>query len=169
VSENPSDHHRIFDTGDNSDFTSALIADLNIKVKYTLQPLGPGHGCPALGSCLVLVGWPDLFDFAPFCWGYLRTVFTIGGEDTMETGEVKSGLGDQCEQPGDGRSCASMRPRHTVHPVHKIQRLENNLRCSIAHAKTPGFIKVHQPQATEEVTIYRAPPELFPPLAERTK
>ena len=63
-----------------------------------------GHGCPALGSCLVLVGWPDLFDFAPFCWGYLRTVFTIGGEDIMETGEVNSGLGDQCEQHGDDKS-----------------------------------------------------------------
>jgi len=38
----------------------------------------------------------------------------------------------------------------------------------ILDAKTPGFIKVHQPRATDEVTIYRAPPELFPPLAALT-
>ena len=28
---------------------------------------------------------------------------------------------------GDGRSCASLRPRHTVHPGHKVQRVQHHV------------------------------------------
>jgi hypothetical protein len=50
------------------------------------------------------------------------------------------------DQPGDGRSCASLRPRHTVRPVHNIQRFEYHMcgaiivRCFelVAHFAVPG-------------------------------
>jgi hypothetical protein len=57
-------------------------------------------------------------------------VFTVRGENTMETCQVDSGLGYQGNQPGDGCSCASLRPRHTVHPVHNIQRFKYDMRSA---------------------------------------
>ena len=64
----------------------------------------------------------------------------------METGEVDARFRDQGGKARDGRSCASLRPRHTVHPVHKIQRLEDDVRGAvligglqcIAHPPIPG-------------------------------
>ena len=41
-------------------------------------------------------------------------------------------LGHQCDQFSDGRSCASLRPRHTVHPVHKIQKFKQDMGGTIA-------------------------------------
>jgi hypothetical protein len=56
------------------------------------------------------------------------------GEHAVKTGQVNSGPGHQSDQPGYGRSCASLRPRHTVHPVHNIQWLEYDMGCAV----TPG-------------------------------
>jgi hypothetical protein len=50
----------------------------------------------------------------------------------MKPCKVYTWFGHQGNQPGDGRSCASLRPRHTVHPVHKIQWLKYDVRRAIA-------------------------------------
>jgi hypothetical protein len=50
----------------------------------------------------------------------------------METGKVDSGFGYQGNQSGDGRFCASLRPRHTVRPGHKIQGLKYDMGGAIA-------------------------------------
>jgi hypothetical protein len=45
----------------------------------------------------------------------------------MESDEVESWPGHEGGQPGDDRSCASLRPRHTVHPEHKVQRFQHHV------------------------------------------
>ena len=56
----------------------------------------------------------------------------MGREHTMKASEVNSWLGHQGDQSGDGRSCASLRPRHTVHPVHKVQWFKQDVGGAIA-------------------------------------
>ena len=45
----------------------------------------------------------------------------------METREIQARPRHQGSQTGDSRSCASLRQRHTVHPVHKVQRLQHHV------------------------------------------
>jgi len=61
-----------------------------------------------------------------------RPVFAIRCKCPMKTGQMDSWFRYQGDQPGDGRSCASLRPRHTVHPVHKIQGFEDDVGGAIA-------------------------------------
>jgi len=51
----------------------------------------------------------------------------VGGEDPVKASEVQSRAWHQCRKAGNGRSCASLRPRHTVHPEHKVQRFQHHV------------------------------------------
>ncbi len=70
----------------------------------------------------------------------------MGCEDPVIAGEIDSWFGYQGSEVGNGRSCASLRPRHTVHPVHKIQWFEDDVSRTIAvgcfelvaHLAVPG-------------------------------
>jgi len=76
---------------------------------------------------------------AAFGRGYPDTVVAVGREHTVEAGQVHPGFGHQGRQLRDGRSCASMRPRHTVHPVHKIHPPENHMGEPLA-AQVPQLL-----------------------------
>ena len=88
--------------------------------------------------------------------------------------QVDSGLRHQSGQSYNGRSCASLRPRHTVYPAHKVERFEDHMGGAvtewclqfIAHLAglryaTPGrpvmehlFVACHaQPQAKHETRL----------------
>ena len=49
------DHPWVFNTSDDPDVTTAFTAVFYIDIEHPLQPLCPGHGCPALGRRLVLI------------------------------------------------------------------------------------------------------------------
>jgi len=49
------DQCRVFDTGNDPDITTALIASFDINIKYMLQSFCPGHGSLALDGGLVLI------------------------------------------------------------------------------------------------------------------
>jgi len=53
----------------------------------------------------------------------------------MEVDKVNSRLGHQGRQLGNRRSCASLRPRHTVHPVHKVQRFEAHMGSAVSKGR----------------------------------
>lgn len=77
----------------------------------------PGHGYMAFSRRLI---FPCLtsFEFATFPslgWSDVNSVFAVRGKDSVESGEIDSGLGHQ--------SCQ---------PRNKIHRLKNNLRSAIA-------------------------------------
>ena len=95
--------------GNDVHITATFIAGFNINIEHPLQPLSPGHGCAAFCWCLVLfvIYCYGFFAFTSFGWRYQCPVFAIGCEYAMETGEVYSGSGNQSDQPGEGRSCAS--------------------------------------------------------------
>jgi len=82
---------------------TAFAASFNIDVKYTLQSLCPGHCCVALGWSLVwnVVRYSGFSAFASFGGRYPRSIFTVGGEDTVKTSQVDSRPGNQSDQPGD--------------------------------------------------------------------
>jgi len=80
-------------------------------------------------------GWV-FFAFTPPGRRHQRTVLAIGCKHTMKAGQVNPGFRHQRNQSRDGHSCASLRPRHTVHPVDKIQRFKNDMGPTVA----PGFL-----------------------------
>jgi len=102
VGEDLVDDHGIFDTGDDSERTGALRANLDIDIEDTLQPLRPGHRGPAFcwGSRLVLLSRSPCAALASFRWRNLNAVFAIRGEDAVESGQVDPRLGDQSCQAG---------------------------------------------------------------------
>ena len=98
--------------------------------EYPFQALCPGHGLMVLFRGFVfdfLTG----ASFAAFGGRHINTVFAVGGKNPVEAGQVYSRFRHQCRQLGNGRSCASLRPRHTVHPVHKIQRLKDDVGSAV--------------------------------------
>ena len=60
------------------------------------------------------------------------SILAIGCKDAVIARKVDSGLRHQGSEVGNGRSCASLRPRHTIHPVHKIQGFEDDMGRTIA-------------------------------------
>lgn len=75
-------------------------------------------------------------------WHDAFAMLEVWGEYPVEAGEIQTRPGDQGGQPGDGRSCASLRPRHTVHPVHKVERFQHHVGRTI----TEGLlVTVHDP------------------------
>jgi hypothetical protein len=83
------------------DASSSQIADFADHISYT---------------CSVING-----DFTPVCRGDEDTVFTIGGEYAVKTGEINSWFRNQGNQPRD-----------------KIQRFENHMGRAIA----PGCFRL---------------------------
>ena len=49
----------------------------------------------------------------------------------MKARQIETRPGDERGESGHGRSCASLRPRHTVHPVHIIQRLQHHVGSAV--------------------------------------
>src|SRR5690606_16856658 len=107
------DHGRVFDAGDNPYRPLTLLAGFDVDLEDPFQALGPCHGGVAFGrrsvirveSVLVLVASPTpprRRDGGP--------VFTVGGEDPMEAGQVDSWLRHQ-----GGQSC------------NKVQRFEDHV------------------------------------------
>ncbi len=80
-----------------------MLADLNLDPEYPLEPLNPGHGRTTFGGRLVLrlIRCFGVAAFAPLRRRYLRAMFAVWGEHTMEAGNVDSWLGHQGGQPGD--------------------------------------------------------------------
>ena len=76
----------------------------------------------ALGWSLVwnVVRYSGFSAFASFGGRYPRSIFTVGGEDTVETGQVDSGLGNQSDQPGD-----------------KVQRFKYDMGSAVAPGCSP--------------------------------
>ena len=97
------DDYRIFNAGDHFDAATTGTARLNVNIEHALEPLSPSHGCTTFGGCLGLrlIRCFGLAAFAPLCRRHLRTMFAIGREYTMKTGEIDSGLGHQSGQLGD--------------------------------------------------------------------
>jgi hypothetical protein len=58
--------------------------------------------------------------------------FSARCKHPVKSCQIHPWLGDQSSQSGYRRSCASLRPRHTVLPVHKIQRFEDHMGGAIA-------------------------------------
>jgi hypothetical protein len=85
------------------DLTTTFTAGFNVVIEHPLRALCPSHCCLALGRGLVLfiVYCFGLFASAPFSGCHPCTVVAIGCKDTMETGQVDSGFGNQSDQPGD--------------------------------------------------------------------
>jgi hypothetical protein len=51
--QNPLDHRRVFNAGNDLDLTTAPLAGLDVNVKYAFESLHPGHRRMALGGRLV--------------------------------------------------------------------------------------------------------------------
>ena len=92
----PPDHCRVLNTRDDLDLATTFTAGFDIYVKYPFQSLCPSHRYVFLGGSLrMFFCWCfDLFAFTPLGWCYQHSTFAIGGEDTIEAGEVNSGLGN---------------------------------------------------------------------------
>ncbi len=125
------DHHRVFDASNHLQRPAAFSTGLDIDVEDTLQALRPGHGSPALSWRWWFIRYPGLVALAPRSLRDQGAVFSVGDKHTMEACQVDSGLRHQRRQSCNGRSCASLRPRHTVHPVHKVERLKDHMRGAI--------------------------------------
>ena len=90
VLENPLDHRRFLDAGDDAQPAAASPADLDVYRKYALEALGPGHPLvPIDGRCLA-----TLSDSA--CAGHnLCPVGARRCEHSVITGQVRAGIGHQ--------------------------------------------------------------------------
>jgi hypothetical protein len=64
-------------------------------------------------------------------WLDFGTVLEVRGKHPLKPGQIQPRPGHQERQPRHGRSCASLRQRHTVHPEHEIQRLQHHVRRPI--------------------------------------
>ncbi len=84
----------------------------------------------ALSFCLCLA-W-QASPVPGICYGARYADIGIRRENSMIAGEMDSWFGYQGSEVGNGHSCASLRPRHTVHPVHKIQWFEYDVGRTIA-------------------------------------
>jgi hypothetical protein len=56
--QNPLDHRRVFNAGDDLDLPGAPLAGLDVDIEHPLQPLHPGHRRMALGGRLVQPVFP---------------------------------------------------------------------------------------------------------------
>jgi hypothetical protein len=125
--------------GDHPQFAATFGAGFNINRKHPPEALSPSHrrgwvvGVDAPGSprhdvlALLEVGREYTRDgFAPLLLT-LRVRRAVTLACAVKAGEVQPGAWHECGESCHGRSCASLRPRHTVHPEHKIQRLQHHM------------------------------------------
>lgn len=106
------DHHRVFDTGDDLDGTTAFATGFDVDIEDALEALCPGHGHVAFGGCLILrlIKHFSLVVFTTLGRRHQGAVFAVGCEHAVKSCQVHSGLGHQRCQPGD-----------------EVQRLENDM------------------------------------------
>ena len=89
------DDGRVFNAGDNLHWPLTLVTFGDIDTKDTLKPSCPGHGGMFLHG-RAFIGFDGvvlLCSLAPFGRGNGDSVLTVGGKDTVETGQVNPGLG----------------------------------------------------------------------------
>lgn len=93
----------IFNAGDHLDGAATFTAHLDVDIENRLETLRPGHGHAAFGRrfLLPLIGRFGVVAFAPLGRCHPRTVFAVGGEDTVEAGQVDSWHRDQGGELGD--------------------------------------------------------------------
>ncbi len=81
------DRHRVFDTGDNLELTSAVPAGGNIDIEHPLEPLRPAHSHMGIRGFLSRGGL-GLIALASLGWCHLRPMPAVGGEYAMVPGEA---------------------------------------------------------------------------------
>ena len=118
MTKNFRNQRRILDSGDDPELAAAFRAGFDVDGEYPPEALHPAHRRG--GSVVVYCAARPVRNNA-------GAVFAVRRKEAVEAGEIQSGAWHQGSQPGDGRSCASMRPRHTVHPEHKVQRLQDDV------------------------------------------
>lgn len=132
IQDLPNDR-RVFHTGDYAHRALTLLAGFDINVEYPFQALSPGHGGVAFGKTTVVIVTANLLPtLASSSRGNQHPIFAVRREYSMKSGQVDSRLRHQGIQSRHGPSCASLRPRHTVHPAHKIQWLENDMGSAVS-------------------------------------
>ncbi len=116
IIEDPVDHHRVLDTGNDAHHAAAGRARLNVEVEHPLDALASGDRCPALDRRLTLrfIRRAGLVALTPFRGGNTGAKFSVGGEHAINACQIDSRPGHQRRQ-----SC------------HAIQWLEDHMRRAI--------------------------------------
>ena len=96
--------------GNHSEVTATNRAGLDIDGEDPPEALSPSHRR----------GWVVGIDVPGAPRHDAVAVLEIWREYPVKAGEFQPGAWHECGESRDGRSCASLRPRHTVHPEHKI-------------------------------------------------
>ena len=93
-----------------------------------LVGIHPTPRAPRYDLCAVLEvrGEHTRDGFAPLLLT-LRVRRAVAFACAVKSSEVEPGSRDERDESSHGRSCASLRPRHTVHPEHKIQRFQHHV------------------------------------------
>ena len=109
-------------------------------------------------------------------WHHHVPMLEVRRKYPVKARQVKPRTRHQGSQAGDGRSCASLRPRHTVHPEHKIQRLQHHVDRSVpermpvaVHHPAPVFHRqaLQGNRRSRDVTTQALQPGALPGFAHR--
>ena len=88
VDENPLDHRRFLDAGNDAQASTAVPAGLNVNSEHPLEALGPGQGpLPGGGRCLARFARSG----GTGSGHNLRAVGARGGKHTVVAGQVDAG------------------------------------------------------------------------------
>ena len=111
------DHHRVLDTCNYLDGTTACVTGRYIDIEYSLEAFRSYHRCMTFCGCVVIccTNFLTLIVLAALYRCYQGTVIAVWRENTMESSQVNPGLRHQGSKPS-----------------HEIQWLEDNVGSAIS-------------------------------------
>ena len=135
VVEDPLDHRRVLDAGDDPDLSTTGRTGLDVDVEDPLQALRPepapdlirGHRCAAFGGRLWLIRSLGLPALTSLGGGHQGAVFAVGRKDAVEAGEVDSRLWYQGCQSGDEVQRLTKSPGAILNSRRLARRVEGRM------------------------------------------